>query len=302
MKIAPRWLRWGASGLVLALAGWLLWRQLRGIDPALVGAALASTPPSAIASSLLATAISFGCLAVYERMATQWIAPGRVPRAVAWRIGLEAHALANTLGFHAFTGMALRLRGYRAYGIDNATLAKIVATIGGCVASGVLAILALALAWSQLQAGRVIVVVSMMLALAAAFALLHSSSRRRAIGSPVLSHAGRLLLVGLVEMGAAVTALAVLLPADVLPGGPAFVLLFVTALALGIVSHAPGGVGVFEATILAAVPAPRRAEVLAALLAYRVLYNLLPCALALLAMSCSRLRGTGLSSRADRRA
>jgi hypothetical protein len=33
-----------------------------------------------------------------------------------------------------------------------------------------------------------------------------------------------------------------------------------------------------------------------------VLYNLLPCALALLAIGVSRLRGRGLSSTADRRA
>ena len=73
--------------------------------------------------------------------------------------------------------------------------------------------------------------------------------------------------------------------------GPAFVVLFVSATLLGIVSHVPGGLGVFEATMLAAAAPTARAQVLAALLAYRAIYNLLPCALALLALATGALRG-----------
>jgi uncharacterized membrane protein YbhN (UPF0104 family) len=57
-----------------------------------------------------------------------------------------------------------------------------------------------------------------------------------------------------------------------------------------VVSHAPGGLGVFEATILAAAVPPARAQVLAALLAYRAVYNLLPFAFALLAVAAGSLR------------
>jgi uncharacterized membrane protein YbhN (UPF0104 family) len=295
----PRALQWVASLLLLALAGWLLWRQLQVLRPGELRGALAVLPPTALAASLACTTVSFACLAAFERLATQWLAPGKVPRGVAWRVGLEAHALANTLGFHALTALALRVRSYRAHGIDAPTLAKIVATIGGCVATGVVAIVLFALAWSAWRTGMGTIVAIVAAALVAAFVLLRLRLRQLQLGSPVLAHAALLLALGFVEMASAVGAFAVLLPAGALPSGPSLVLLFVGALLLGILSHSPGGLGVFEATILAAAAPPARATVLAALLAYRLLYNLLPCAMALLAVGIGWARGRHRDARAS---
>src|SRR4029077_1729872 len=136
-------------------------------------------------------------------------------------------------------------------------------------------------AWSLWRHGQQVLLLALVFAAGAAIAVLQLRLRQASLRFPMLAHAGTLLVLGLLEMAAAVGALAVLLPAGVLPDGPAFVLLFVTATVLGIVSHAPGGLGVFEATVLTAVAPAARAQVLAALLAYRLLYNLLPCALAL---------------------
>ncbi|MBJ7546391.1 UPF0104 family protein, partial [Pseudomonas sp. OA3] len=47
-------------------------------------------------------------------------------------------------------------------------------------------------------------------------------------------------------------------------------------------SHAPGGLGVLEVTFLAALPEIPAADVLAALIVFRVFYLLLPFALSLL--------------------
>jgi uncharacterized membrane protein YbhN (UPF0104 family) len=290
---------WLASLLLVALAAVLLWRQLHGLSLRSLGAAVQALPASALAASLVATALSFACLAGYERMATQWIAPGKIPREVAWRVGLEAHALANTLGFHALTAVALRLRTYAAHGIDAATLAKIVAATGGCVATGVVAIVLSALAWTQWLAGRAGMLLAIALFLGAAIAVLGLRLQQFLSRSPVLAHAGRLALVGLLEMAAAAAALWVLVPAGALPPGPWFVLLFVSAQLLGIVSHAPGGLGVFEAAILSAAAPSARTDVFAALLAYRLLYNLLPCALALLAIGIGWARGRHREPRAS---
>ena len=45
----------------------------------------------------------------------------------------------------------------------------------------------------------------------------------------------------------------VLLPPEAQPGLPYFLVIYVGALVLGTLSHAPGGLGVFEATIIAAI-------------------------------------------------
>jgi uncharacterized membrane protein YbhN (UPF0104 family) len=291
MNRVPASLRRTASVLVLGLAAWLLWRALRGVELAQVQTALASTPRGALGASIGATALSFACLAAYERFATQWFVPGRIPRGMAWRTGLVAHALANTLGFHPVTAVALRLERYRAHGIDAAALARIVAAIGGCVAAGVVAILVGAGAWWLWIEGQATLLV-LLAGLACASLLLVESRVGATVANSqlLLPQAASVFVLGFVEMAAALLALWVLLPAGALPGGPAFVLLFVSAAVLGVVSHAPGGLGVFEATILAAAKPERHAAVLAALLAYRVIYNLLPCALALLAVAASGLR------------
>lgn len=300
-RIAP-WLHWGAALLVVSLAGWLLWRQLQGISLAQLRTALVMMRPSALAACVAATALSFVGLAAYERMATQWLAPGKVPRTVAWRTGLLAHALSNALGFHALTAVAFRLRTYRAHGIDGTTLAKIVATIAACIGVGVLSVLLIAAAWSQYQHGRVALLVLLLVCIGAAVVVERVRLEQVQLRSPVLGHLGVLVAVGVLEMGAAMAALAVLLPAGAVPLGPAFVGLFVGAMLLGIVSHAPGGVGVFEATVLAASAPEQRAGVLAGLLAWRAIYSLLPFSLAALAVAWRWWRERGLSSRANRRA
>ena len=51
---------------------------------------------------------------------------------------------------------------------------------------------------------------------------------------------------------------------------------FLTATLLGTVSHAPGGLGVIEVTMLLGLPQFQREELLAALLTFRALYFVLP--------------------------
>jgi uncharacterized membrane protein YbhN (UPF0104 family) len=55
---------------------------------------------------------------------------------------------------------------------------------------------------------------------------------------------------------------------------------FVTAMLLGFVSHTPGGLGVFDAAILVALPQFSKEELLASLLIFRLLYFVLPLLIA----------------------
>jgi phosphatidylglycerol lysyltransferase len=92
-----------------------------------------------------------------------------------------------------------------------------------------------------------------------------------------------------VESAAAVGALYVLLPADLAPPFVVFAVGCIGAVALGLLAHAPGGVGVFEAAVTALLSGAGRADLLAALLLYRALYNLLPFMLAVGALAAIRL-------------
>jgi phosphatidylglycerol lysyltransferase len=78
---------------------------------------------------------------------------------------------------------------------------------------------------------------------------------------------------------------------------PAFAAVYTGAVLLGVISHAPGGLGVFEATMLAIFHEHGRAEVMAGLLLYRVIYNFCPFLMATFALAFEDLR-MFISSRA----
>lgn len=91
--------------------------------------------------------------------------------------------------------------------------------------------------------------------------------------------------LGAVEGATAVGALYVLLPSDLAPSFPLFAVGYIMAVALGLLAHVPGGLGVFEASITALLFGAGRADLLAALLLYRLIYNILPFAISVVALA-----------------
>ena len=83
------------------------------------------------------------------------------------------------------------------------------------------------------------------------------------------------MALGVIDICSASAALYVLLPRDDRLGFPTFATLYSFASMLGIASHAPGGLGVFEATILQGVGGSEDA-VLASLLLFRGIYYVVP--------------------------
>ncbi|HKG76730.1 MAG TPA: UPF0104 family protein, partial [Beijerinckiaceae bacterium] len=55
----------------------------------------------------------------------------------------------------------------------------------------------------------------------------------------------------------------------------------VVAIMLGIISHAPGGLGVFEVTVLLALSSLSQGQILGALLLFRICYYFIPFVVAL---------------------
>jgi phosphatidylglycerol lysyltransferase len=92
-------------------------------------------------------------------------------------------------------------------------------------------------------------------------------------------------------MAASVGALYVLMPADLAPSFPIFSIGIVFATVLGVVSHAPGALGIFEAAVVSVVGGSGRADLLAALLLYRLIYNITPCVVAIGALGLYEFAG-----------
>ncbi|MBO0717147.1 MAG: UPF0104 family protein, partial [Rhizobiales bacterium] len=81
-----------------------------------------------------------------------------------------------------------------------------------------------------------------------------------------------------------------LLPATPDVGFATVLVVFVVATLLGIVSHAPGSLGVVEAAVLIGLPQYPREELLAVLVTFRMLDFFLPLMLATLLFGARELR------------
>ncbi len=95
------------------------------------------------------------------------------------------------------------------------------------------------------------------------------------------------MTLGVLDLCAAAAVLYVLLPSHEGLGFFTFASVYVFACLLGIVSHAPGGIGVFEATMLKALPAPSQEALLASLLMFRILYYVIPFVVALILLGAT---------------
>ena len=89
------------------------------------------------------------------------------------------------------------------------------------------------------------------------------------------------IVIGLLDLTAAALAMYVLVPPGLDVGVFRLIAVFIAATLLGFASHAPAGLGVFDATILIGLGSEDREQLLAALLMFRFLYHLVPLMIAL---------------------
>lgn len=281
-RAAPALLGLAAGALLLVL----LQAASASLDYRSVIKALRRLSAATLLLSLAATALSYLAL-----VARDWAALRHMGLKLSWPAllvgGVAGSALGNAIGLGALTGGAVRYRVYGAQGIGPAAVARVTvltaATFGlALVAWGGLGLLLAAGPLAGLSGLSALALRGLGLAgLAATGAVLALGGRGvawrgRRIEVPaagfVLAQIG---LVGLDVLGAGLS-LWVLLPASQVGLGT-FMAVYTAALLLGVIGHTPGGLGVFEAALLfvlgGTVPA---GAAVAALLAYRAVYFVLP--------------------------
>src|SRR6185437_2849986 len=89
------------------------------------------------------------------------------------------------------------------------------------------------------------------------------------------------ICIGIVDLSCCAMAMYMLLPDEPNIGFVYMAVIFVTATMLGFASHAPGGLGVFDAAMLVALWQYDKEDLLAGLLLFRLLYYILPFVVAL---------------------
>lgn len=300
-----------ALAAILLLLGLVaLQRLTREVHFRDVRAAFHAIGSGQILAALALTVASYLALTLYDVLALRILG-----RALPWRTAALASFTSNTisynLGLPMVTGGSARYRIYSEAGLDLGDVARIVAIASATFWSGVVALVGLALllhpqgvasaGWSVGAGVAPILGALTLLALGGAVVLCARGPRRLRIGRwtiplPGWREAAAQIAVASFDVAAAGAALFVLLPHATPALLPAFVLGYALAIIAGLVTHVPGGLGVFEAVVLATVPGDRPA-LFAALIVYRAIYYVLPLAggIALLAWNEAR---HGLAGRA----
>ena len=290
------WLRVAAMLGLAALALYALHRMLEGTHIADVRAAFHSLAPYQIATACGLTALSYTLLTFYDVLALRIIGKP-LPYRTAALASFTSYTISHVLGFALVTGGSARYRVYHAAGLSTGDVVRVVLLAGiafwsGTIVTAAVALLlqsqALTLAGLVLSPGAQHAAGAAILALGAgALAYFGRGGRtlsifRWSFVCPSAKLALAQTLVAALDLAAASAALMILIPGVGWAHFPAFYLGYALAIIVALLTHVPGGLGIFEAVVIATVPGEARATMLAALLAYRIIYYLLPLAAAAL--------------------
>jgi uncharacterized membrane protein YbhN (UPF0104 family) len=281
---------------ITAAAVFALFHALKKVDFDKVFEVVRDTNPSLIALALLLVAASYWSLTLYDLFALRTIGRADIPYRIAALASFTSYPIAHGIGAVALIAPVIRYRIYSRHGLSVLDVANISFLTGLTFWLGNLTALGLSVLWEPssidvidflpAQGNRAVAVA--LLAGIVAF-LAWSWRSPRSIGPArwsVRFPSGPMVLLqiglGLVDLGATALALYVLIPAEMNIGLFRAIAVFIAGLLLGFASHAPAGLGAFDATILIGLGDQDSEEpLIAALLIFRFLYHLLPFMLAL---------------------
>lgn len=287
---------------VFALTAWSLYRLSTEVHYSDVRAAVAATGWRSMALAVFFTALSFAALICYDFNALAYI-HRRLPPAPVAVTAFTAYAVGNTLGFGALSGGAIRFRAYSRLGLSPDEIARVIAFVTLAFGLGLMGVSAIAALVTARQVAPLAGLTPDMLRGLAVLCLMalglmvwlsrHGREVRRAgirLRLPDTATSARQFLVTAFDVAAAATVLYVLLPQTQVTW-ITFVAIYATAIGLGVLSHVPAGLGVFETVIIAALGNRVSLDmVLSALVLYRLIYHVLPLIVAAAIMIAIELR------------
>jgi glycosyltransferase 2 family protein len=288
---------------IIAIAAVVLYRILRTINAREVVEAVMTTALRDITLAAVFVACGYLTLTFYDLFALRTIGRKEVPYWGAALAAFTSYAVGHNVGASVFTGGAVRYRVYSAWGLTAVEVAKICFVAGLTFWLGNAAVLGLGIAYAPLaataidqlpawlnRAGAVLILIVLALYVSWVW------RRPRVVGREtwcVKLPGGPLTLlqivIGIVDLGFCALAMYMLVPAEPNIGFVTLAVIFVSATLLGFASHAPGGIGVFDAAMLVALWQFDKEDVLAGLLLFRLLYYIVPFAISLLVLGVREL-------------
>lgn len=289
--------------LLLSAAAFILWREFHDLRPEDLAAAIRAWGWESAALAVAFSALSFFLMGVVELMGLRW-AGARIEARSALAGGFIASAISHSLGANLLVAGAVRARFYAKHKLSLRQVAAVTLfnsftfTVGLATLAGVSLLLAGSREIATLSRipNAVADALGAMLILGVAGYILLCAVLRKplrgfghAVKLPSLRVALAQLAIGSFDNAVAAAILWILLP-DGSIGYFTFVGAYAPSVIVGLISHVPGGVGVFESSISTLTRGLDPAALAAAFLGYRLFFFILPLAIAGVALGVDILR------------
>lgn len=307
-RLFDRYIGWNRLGFLLsiaiiAVAVTVLYRMLHKIDIREVWAAIHATNIRNVAIAAGFVAVGYFTLTFYDWFALRAIGRRDIPYRIAALAGFTSYSIGHNIGATVFTGGAVRYRIYSMYGLDAVDVAKICFIAGLTFWLGNVTVLGIGITIHPSAAGAIdqlghlanrIIGLGLLAILASYVAWVFAAPREIGRGGWTvhLPNGPSTLLqitLGIFDLMSCALAMYMLVPAAPHVDFVTLAVIFVTATLLGFASHAPGGLGVFDAAMLVALWEFNKEELVAGLLLFRVLYYLVPFAIAVVVLGVREL-------------
>jgi glycosyltransferase 2 family protein len=282
------------SLVIAAFSIYILARAVSAVSLNALRQAIAATGADQIAEAALLTVVSYLALTGYDGLALRQLQV-RVPYKTTALASFTSYAISFTLGFPLITAGTVRYWIYSQAGLTASKVASLTVIAGVTLWFGMVFVIGTGLTFHASAISTVNhfypffnIVIGLAVLGAILTYLVWVTIRRRHISFkgfrlelPGLGLTVGQIVLGVIDQSAAAGALYVLLPSHAQLDYFTFATTYVFACILGVVSNAPGGIGVFEAVMLKAVPVVSEEALLASLVLFRVIYYLVPFLFAL---------------------
>jgi len=288
---------WPIIGVfAVALSIYLLYHELSGISYEDIVDSLSAISLIGWILSALATLAAYAALAGYDSLALQ-----HLHKKIRWRFislaSFTAYAIGHNLGASVFSGGMVRYRAYSSQHMNAGEIGVLVAfcsftfTLGCLLLGGIVLVTAPeylnrfyedASPWLAFSLGASMLSFIALYVLGSLFNFKPMRFRSFELAYPNIRVTIKQLIIGAVELLAAAAIIYFALPANVDISYWLILGIFLASFSAALISHAPGGLGVLELAFLVALPDVAQADVLAALLVFRLFYLLIPLAISLI--------------------
>ncbi len=302
-----------AVGLILlGVALWVLHTALREYHYRDVVRHMSEIPTGWLLLALALTACNYLVLTGYDLLALRYIKRPIEYSKVALT-SFISYAFSQNLGFGILTGGSLRFRLYSAWGLSAAEITNVVAFCGLTFWLGLFTAGGIVFTFDPFAVPSVLELpfhsvrpIGILFLLLSAGYVVWSIRGKRQIKIRQWEFASPSFPLSLAQIGTASVdwalagaVLYTLLPVDAPIGYFGLLGIFILAQVVGLISHVPGGLGVFEAMVMYTLtPQLPASQVLGCLVTFRIIYYLVPLGAAIITLGTYELvktqKGTGI--------